>query len=98
GWGVAAVLYKVGTGPDEGTRGTLDHTAPLEMPPLPLILLVVFTTQVVDSYDVLCFIQFDEKTLQCEDFLGEGISQEDCCLNKKYGFRKDHDSPCQSCQ
>ncbi|XP_071981209.1 properdin-like isoform X2 [Engystomops pustulosus] len=67
------------------------------MPPLPLILLVVFTTQVVDSYDVLCFIQFDEKTLQCEDFLGEGISQEDCCLNKKYGFRKDHDSPCQSC-
>ncbi|XP_075115087.1 properdin-like [Leptodactylus fuscus] len=68
------------------------------MLPLPIILLLMFSIQVAGSYDVLCYIEYNEKTRQCEDYLGEGIQQEDCCLNNKYGFKRDSASQCQPCR
>ncbi|XP_075042203.1 properdin-like [Mixophyes fleayi] len=72
------------------------------MSPLCLLLLVatgaVFTFQVAESDDVLCYAEVNEKNGECEEYLDEGIPELDCCLNIKYGFKRDAHSRCQSCR
>ncbi|XP_073397500.1 properdin-like, partial [Dendrobates tinctorius] len=67
-----------------------EHCAPITT--IPIIHISI------ESYNILCFAEFNEKTLQCNDFLGAGIPQIDCCLNSKYGFKRDPQSECQSCR
>ncbi|XP_044124364.1 properdin-like [Bufo gargarizans] len=68
------------------------------MSPLPFFLLIVVSIPSAGAYDVLCFTVFNDTSLQCEDFLGDGILQEDCCLNHKYGFKRELNLKCQSCR
>uniref|UniRef100_A0A8C5RHV4 Properdin n=1 Tax=Laticauda laticaudata TaxID=8630 RepID=A0A8C5RHV4_LATLA len=48
--------------------------------------------------NVLCYKTFDEISGTCSNLLGAGVSQEDCCLNSKYGFQLTENGACQSCR
>ncbi|XP_072285436.1 properdin [Pyxicephalus adspersus] len=48
--------------------------------------------------DVLCYAEVNMVTGECQDYLGEGVSHLDCCLNIKYAFKRDPLSPCQACR
>ncbi|XP_018429260.1 PREDICTED: properdin-like [Nanorana parkeri] len=50
------------------------------------------------SDDVLCYEAVNENTGECEDFLGDGVLEVDCCLNFKYGFKREARGQCQSCR
>ncbi|NP_001011066.1 complement factor properdin precursor [Xenopus tropicalis] len=50
------------------------------------------------SEEVVCFSDFDERTGGCGELLGGGVSEEDCCLNIKYSFKRGADAPCQACR
>ncbi|XP_054859879.1 properdin [Eublepharis macularius] len=47
---------------------------------------------------VLCYEIFDKTSGSCGELLGDGVSQEDCCLNLQYGFRLQKDAPCEACR
>ncbi|XP_018084846.1 properdin isoform X2 [Xenopus laevis] len=50
------------------------------------------------SEGVVCYSDFDERSGGCTQYLGEGVSEGDCCLNIKYSFKRDPGAPCESCR
>ncbi|KAM9324272.1 properdin [Gastrophryne carolinensis] len=72
------------------------------MEPCQLLLLlcagILGTLHPAAGDDGLCFTKVNSVTGECEDYLGEGVSENDCCLNIKYGFKRDASSPCEACQ
>ncbi|CAI5795876.1 Uncharacterized protein PODLI_1B036008 [Podarcis lilfordi] len=50
------------------------------------------------AQNVFCYGAFDVTSGKCNDLLGEGVAQDDCCLNHQYGFQLDRNGPCQACQ
>lgn len=48
--------------------------------------------------DVHCYAEVNGVTGECEDYLGEGVPELDCCLNIKYAFKRDSQSECQACR
>ncbi|KAM5145488.1 properdin [Mantella aurantiaca] len=72
------------------------------MPSVHLLLVVatglLFTLHFAISDDVLCYEAVNEKTGECEDYIGEGVPKDDCCLNINYGFRREAHGQCQSCR
>ncbi|XP_063792193.1 properdin-like [Pseudophryne corroboree] len=71
------------------------------MQPLSLLLLAtvgILLTLRANADDVLCFAEVNEETGQCGDYLGDGVPEQDCCLNIKYGFKRDSKSACQACR
>ncbi|XP_015282842.1 PREDICTED: properdin [Gekko japonicus] len=46
----------------------------------------------------LCYEIFDDTSGSCVELLGDGLSQEECCLNLQYGFRLHKDAPCEACR
>ncbi|XP_077331600.1 properdin-like isoform X1 [Lithobates pipiens] len=72
------------------------------MSPVCLLLVMAtglaFTLHFAKSDDVMCYEAVNEKTGECEEYLGDGVSKEDCCLNSKYGFRREAHDQCQSCR
>ncbi|XP_034953319.1 properdin isoform X2 [Zootoca vivipara] len=50
------------------------------------------------AQNVFCYGVFDATSGKCNDLLGEGVAQDDCCLNHRYGFQLDRNGPCQACQ
>ncbi|OCT66869.1 hypothetical protein XELAEV_18038150mg [Xenopus laevis] len=50
------------------------------------------------SEEVVCYSDFDERSGGCTQYLGEGVSEGDCCLNIKYSFKRDPGAPCESCR
>ncbi|KAJ6655280.1 hypothetical protein lerEdw1_005472 [Lerista edwardsae] len=50
------------------------------------------------AQNVHCYGVFDTTTGACSDLLGDEVTQADCCLNQKYGFRLHKDAPCQACR
>ncbi|XP_040851928.1 properdin-like [Ochotona curzoniae] len=69
-------------------------------PPVSLLplLLLLFTLPASGSDPVVCFMQYEESSGKCKDLLGEGISEEECCLNPAYAFRKAGSELCQACR
>ncbi|KAM3910689.1 properdin-like [Leptodactylus fuscus] len=65
---------------------------------LVLLLCSSIIQAVTGSDNVHCYANVNEKTGECEDYLGEGVSDTDCCLNIKYGFKEDGSSACQACR
>ncbi|XP_069503523.1 properdin [Ambystoma mexicanum] len=63
--------------------------------PMLLIVLLAGCTQVSEAES--CYGSFEDTTGHCLDFIGDDVTQEDCCLNLKYGFKRDEDSPCEAC-
>ncbi|KAM4697186.1 properdin-like [Rhinophrynus dorsalis] len=67
-----------------------------------LVLLVsavsLLTFQVSESDAVQCYSDFDEVTGGCTEYLGDDVTEEDCCLNIKYSFKQDAQSPCEACR
>lgn len=65
-----------------------------------LLLLLLYTSSIQASPgdDVLCFAEVDERTGECEDYLGEGVPDLDCCLNIKYGYKANEGAPCVACR
>ncbi|KAG8129767.1 hypothetical protein E2320_016461 [Naja naja] len=51
-----------------------------------------------EAENVLCYKTFNEISGTCSDLLGDGISQEDCCLNHQFGFQSTENGACQSCR
>ncbi|XP_026567372.1 properdin [Pseudonaja textilis] len=51
-----------------------------------------------EAVNVLCYKTFDEISGTCSNLLGDGVSQEDCCLNDQYGFQLTENGACQSCR
>ncbi|XP_075438566.1 properdin [Ascaphus truei] len=51
-----------------------------------------------ESDAVLCYGDFNEVTGQCSEYIGKEVPEEDCCLNIKYGFKRDDQSPCEACR
>lgn len=73
------------------------------MAPRSLFLLVtagilVILQATAGSDDVLCYADVNQVTGECEDYLGDGVSEVDCCLNQKYGYKLDAQSPCRACR
>ncbi|XP_053329114.1 properdin [Spea bombifrons] len=58
----------------------------------------LLTLRSAGSESVLCYGDSDEDPGSCSSYLGEGVSEEDCCLNIKYSFRRDAQGPCQACR
>ncbi|XP_061470430.1 properdin isoform X2 [Rhineura floridana] len=50
------------------------------------------------AQNVLCYGTFDATAGTCNDLLGDGVTQDDCCLNHRYGFQLGRNAPCQACQ
>nr|XP_028568465.1 properdin isoform X1 [Podarcis muralis] len=50
------------------------------------------------AQNVFCYGAFDVTSGKCNDLLGEGVAQDDCCLNHQYSFQLDRNGPCQACQ
>ncbi|XP_056393962.1 properdin isoform X2 [Hyla sarda] len=75
-------------------QGTMQSTTII------LLVLLLHTTniQVTGADGVLCFSEVDEGTGECADYLGDGVSEEECCLNIKYAFKADEHSPCVGCR
>ncbi|XP_067408301.1 properdin [Emydura macquarii macquarii] len=48
------------------------------------------------AQDSLCYERFTAGG--CQELLGEGVSQEDCCLNPDYGYQPHPGAPCQPCR
>ncbi|XP_075690998.1 properdin [Rhinoderma darwinii] len=66
-----------------------------------LLLLLLCTPNIqaaAGADDVLCFAEVNEQTGECEDYHGGGVSDLDCCLNIRYGFKLDELSPCEACR
>ncbi|XP_040298169.1 properdin-like [Bufo bufo] len=63
-----------------------------------LLLYISVIPTAADVDNVYCFAEVNEQTGECEDYLGEGMSHVDCCLNIKYAFKLDQRSPCQACR
>ncbi|XP_030048250.1 properdin [Microcaecilia unicolor] len=49
------------------------------------------------SEGVSCYGNFDDSTGKCLDFISDDVTQEDCCLNLKYGFKRSADGSCEAC-
>ncbi|XP_075041615.1 properdin-like [Mixophyes fleayi] len=71
----------------------------------PLSLLVLCTAGILvtlqtatGSDDVLCFAEVNGVTGGCEDYLGDEVSELDCCLNINNGFKQTSQSPCEACR
>ncbi|XP_069785281.1 properdin-like [Narcine bancroftii] len=58
-------------------------------PPLRLLLVVSLFCVPTDMANVFCYTAMDDKTFSCTDFLGDNITEEDCCLNPKYCFQRE---------
>ncbi|MBN3306631.1 PROP protein, partial [Amia calva] len=52
--------------------------------------------RVAGAQIVTCYSSFDKRTGECSGLLGDGVDQDDCCLNQAYGFINDSGA-CQSC-
>ncbi|KAM8934363.1 properdin [Pelodytes ibericus] len=71
------------------------------MLPLPVLLPVVWgllLLQRAGCEDVLCFADSDETAGSCSDLLGGGVTDLECCMNVKYSYKLDKDSPCVGCR
>ncbi|XP_077140161.1 properdin-like [Ranitomeya variabilis] len=66
------------------------------------LLLLLLSTSILqtaaDTPNVHCFAEVNEQTGECEDYLGEGVSDIDCCLNIKYGYKLHGSSSCVGCR
>ncbi|KAM4643881.1 properdin-like [Discoglossus pictus] len=51
-----------------------------------------------EAQSVLCYSDFDEVTGGCTEYLGDDVSENDCCLNIKYSFRRGPGSICEACR
>ncbi|XP_063792190.1 properdin-like [Pseudophryne corroboree] len=71
---------------------------------VPVLLLVkiafgaLLGLQLPGSDAVQCYSQVNSVSGECERYLGDGVSDEDCCLNINYGYKKDGNSACQACR
>ncbi|XP_066436092.1 properdin isoform X2 [Eleutherodactylus coqui] len=64
-----------------------------------LLLLCSASIQASPGADnVFCFAEVNAETGECEDFLGDGVSDLDCCLNIKYGYKLDDNAKCVACR
>ncbi|KAJ7317562.1 hypothetical protein JRQ81_003724 [Phrynocephalus forsythii] len=68
---------------------------------LPSLLVVFWSSGHLETFaeaeDVLCYERFDDTTQTCSGLLGDGINQQDCCLNHQYGFREGLGGACRAC-
>ncbi|XP_053551322.1 properdin [Bombina bombina] len=72
------------------------------MLPLSLVLVAVagglLALNIPGSEAVECYSDFNEITGGCTEYLGDDVSEDDCCLNIMYSFKNDPDEPCQACR
>ncbi|XP_075041617.1 properdin-like [Mixophyes fleayi] len=72
------------------------------MAPFLLLIKIAFgaliSLQVPGSDGVRCFNQVNNVDGKCEGYLGDRVSEDDCCLNIKYGFQQDENAACQACR
>ncbi|XP_043936226.1 properdin isoform X2 [Protopterus annectens] len=58
-----------------------------------LLLLVRFSV----PQNVICYEHIDKNKGECMGILADDVSEEDCCLNINYGFKRDHTGSCEAC-
>ncbi|KAG8447354.1 hypothetical protein GDO86_014715 [Hymenochirus boettgeri] len=70
------------------------------MGPVAWVLLAALGSHIsrTVSEAVVCFSDFNEQTGGCSDYLGDGVSEEDCCLNIMYSFKREAHSRCEACR
>lgn len=62
-----------------------------------LLVSCVSVIHLPASEGVFCYFTFDNYTGNCLDFISDDVTQEDCCLNHNYGFKRNADGPCEAC-
>lgn len=64
---------------------------------VPLLLTALLVGCVRVSESVSCYGGFNKADGTCVDYLGDDVSENDCCLNLQYGFTREEDAPCEAC-
>ncbi|XP_015224034.2 properdin [Lepisosteus oculatus] len=62
-----------------------------------LVCGVLLAVQHSEATQVACYSTFSQETGSCSGLLGDGVDQDDCCLNPLYGFDRG-DGKCRSCR